>query len=154
MEHRIKRVLLSLAADLDASDIRYQLGGSGLLHALGLTDTVRDLDLVFPEDAKAPLAALLRDRTGAEPDFRADQESGFHSAWRCILLIDGVEVDMSGGVAFEHDGETFELPFDDGAAWELDGYVIPLAPRSQWVQIYRHHNPSKAELLADLGDEM
>ena len=61
--------------------------------------------------------------------------------------LDGIPLDLSGGVAVEVEGRVVRLPFTLGTTWSLDDTVIPLAPQSQWLLIYRIHNPDRADLL-------
>jgi hypothetical protein len=152
MEAQTRSVLKKLVAACDAADIPVQLGGSGLLFALGLVEQVRDLDLVFPSEARPALAEVLLALTGTTPEFDADQEQGFMSDWRCQHEMDGQALDMSGGVALEVNGEVVRLPFQPGSVWDLDGTPIPLAPLERWVVIYRVNGSNRADLLAPLVD--
>jgi hypothetical protein len=148
MDGRTRVALRRVAHALAAAGIPYQLGGSGLLFALGLLDRVGDLDIVFPSGARGEVAQVLRDLTGAEPRFDARQEPGFVSDWRCRHELDGQPLDLSGGVAVLLDGREIELPFRAGGIWDLEGTTIPLAPSEQWLLIYLVHGSPRAELLA------
>jgi hypothetical protein len=61
---------------LDAAGITWALGGSGLMHALGLADHVRDWDLTVDatqdsvHDALADLAPTLHDHLGIHADHK------------------------------------------------------------------------------------
>jgi len=151
MHTPVRHALISLADDLGVASIPWQLGGSGLLCALGLVDTVRDLDVVFPGSAQPELAALLERATGFAPEFDDRQERNFHSGWRARHEYLGVELDMTAEITFDfRGGPTVRLPFEPGGTWDLEGRAIPLGPLPQWLLIYRHHNPVRAALLAPL----
>jgi hypothetical protein len=148
----MRRVLRRFAGALSERGIEFQLGGSGLLFALGLLEEVGDLDIVFPPEAGEALGPLLEQLSGVPPRFDAEQERGFVSAWRCRHELDGESLDLSGGVTLEIEGRRTVLPFRTGSSWDLDGEPIPLAPLEQWLMIYRHHNPERATLLEPLVD--
>ena len=150
VESRVGAALVSLGRALGTAGIPWQLGGSGLLHAMGLVDTVRDLDVVFPPEAMDPMTVVLREHTGVEPTFTARQEDGFVSGFRGRHEWDGVELDVTAGITLDYGGLVVRLPFSAGREWMFGGEVIPLAPLEQWLLIYRFHNPVRSRLLAPL----
>ena len=146
----MRTVLGTLAADLEVADITFQVGGSALLHALGLVESVRDLDIVFPTDAADALGAYLTSATGVQPSFDSAQEPGFVSDWRCRHPFGAVELDLTGGVALQIDGSKVPVPFTPGGTWFLEGIEVPLAPPEHWLLIYRQHRSARAKLLEPL----
>jgi hypothetical protein len=152
VEEATRSALVRLAMALHDAGVPFQLGGSGLLHVLGLVDRVGDLDLVFPSEARPALGEVLTRLTRSIPEFDAVQEPGFVSDWRCRHDLDGQALDLSGGVAMVVDGRVVRLPFRPGALWDLGGVPIPLAPPEQWLLVYRVHGSNRAVLLAALVD--
>ena len=94
----------------------------------------------------------LDELTGSRPRLNARQEPGFVSGWRGRHEVGGVELDMTSQVTIESTSGVVRLPFEEGAAWDLDGRTIPLAPVTHWIVIYRHHNPDRAALLEPMID--
>ena len=155
MEDRVHRALVALARRLHEHGVGFQLGGSGLLAALGLTDAVGDLDIVVPADE---CDALER---AAGPWWRglvpADDHPLLRSDWWARLEVDGVPVDAIGGFGLRlGDGgrRVVTLPYRPSErSWVLDGVEVPLAPPELWWAIYRSYRPAKAELLAAVVPE-
>lgn len=148
----VAAALASLSRALQQARIPWQLGGSGLLRALGLVDTVRDLDCVFPPAMQDRLQVVLIAGTGVVPRFDSQQEDGFVSGFRGRHPWQGVELDMTAGIALDYGDAVAELPFTRGGWWEVDGVPVPLAPVEQWLLIYRFHNPLRARLLEPFVD--
>ena len=42
------------------------------------------------------------------------------------------------------------IPFTKGATWDLEGVAVPLAPLSDWLLVYRYHDPERGRLLEPL----
>jgi hypothetical protein len=143
--------MVNLTVLLAGAGIEFQVGGSALLHALGLIDRVRDLDVVFRVGDRERIGRALEAATGEAPRFDVRQEPGFVSGWRGTHRFHGVELDMTAGIALEYpDGFVARLPFRPGRVWDLGGVAVPLAPLTEWLLVYRWHNPSRSELLAPL----
>lgn len=149
MRPQVRDALRRVAARLDAHGIEFALGGSGLLWALGLTDEVRDLDLVLEEADEQRLLA-------ATDDWRvAHTREGtplWASAWLCRLEVGGVDVDAIGGMAFRHAGGVARLPLETSGAVDLDGVTVPCAEPALWWAVYRAYKPEKARLLERVVD--
>ena len=147
MDATVQAALESFGRSCRMAGIPWQLGGSGLLFSLGLVDAVRDLDVVFPADVMDQLAEVVEESTGSAPSFSARQEDGFVSGFRGQHHWDGVELDMTAGIALDYGTLTVRLPFEPGGLWMVGDEEIPLAPLDQWLLIYRFHNPERAALL-------
>jgi hypothetical protein len=127
----------AVAARLRAADVPFLLGGSGLLHALGLDVAVRDIDLMLrPEDRERFEAAagdwLVEVTTEPGPVLT--------SAWKATLEVDGTEVEGLGGLGFAGGPR---LPFRSGGEWR----GVPLAAPEIWWAAYRAYKPDRAALL-------
>jgi hypothetical protein len=120
------------------------LGGSGLLHALGLDVTVGDIDLVAREEDRAVVEALPWWRaTTTEPT------ELMRSAWKATLDVDGVEVDVIGGLAWLDGDRVVRMPFRAEGEWE----GVALAPAAHWLLLYERYKPERARQLAPLVGE-
>jgi hypothetical protein len=130
-----------VAAALRAAGIPFLLGGSGLLHALGLDVRVGDVDLVLRAGDREAVEALpwWRSTTTAPTEL-------MRSAWKARLLLDGVEVDAIGGMAWRavDGGPVVEMPFRAEGEWR----GVPLAPAAHWLLLYEAYKPETAAALA------
>jgi hypothetical protein len=143
-----RRALAALTRVLAGEDVPFQVGGSALLYALGLVDEVGDLDVVFRPEDRVRLGTALLSATGVPPVFDVGQEPGFVSGWRASHRFRGVDLDMTAAVALRYrEGFVARLPFRDGSVWDVEGTPVPLAPLTDWLLVYRYHNPARAELL-------
>lgn len=136
--------LETVALRLRAAEIPFLLGGSGLLHALGLDVPVRDVDLVLREQDRAALEAaagewLVGVSTEPGPVMR--------SAWIARLDVGGVEVECLGGLAMAGVGR---LPFRGAGSWRVGEAEVPLADPAVWWRVYRAYKPERAKLLEPL----
>jgi hypothetical protein len=130
--------LRAVVARLDAPVL---LGGSGLLWALGLDVRVGDIDLVARVEDRAVVEAL--------PWWRGTTTSPtelMRSAWKASLDVDGVEVDVIGGLAWLAGGRVVEMPFRAEGEWE----GVALAPAAHWLLLYERYKPERALQLARL----
>jgi hypothetical protein len=130
----------AVAARLRAADVPFLLGGSGLLHALGIDVPVRDIDLMLrPEDRARFEAAACDWLLGAT----TEPGAVLTSAWKATLDVEGAEVEGLGGLGFAGGPE---LPFRAGGTWR----GVPLAAPEVWWAAYRAYNPDRAALLEPL----
>ena len=138
MEH--EAALDAVAARLREAGVPFLLGGSGLLHALGLDVEVRDIDLMLRAEDRERFEAAARDWLVA---VTTDPGPVLTSAWKATLDVDGVEVEGLGGLGFTGGPE---LPFRAGGAWR----GVPLAAPEVWWAAYRAYKPERAQLLEPL----
>jgi hypothetical protein len=148
VSERVAAALEAVALRLHAAGVEFLLGGSGLLHALGLPVTVRDIDLcVRPGDRE-------RARAAAGEWWRSVTEEPtelWRSPWKATLDVGGVEVELIGGMAWaEAGGRVAEMPFRAAGTWRCGAADIPLAPPDAWLDAYRRYKPERAEQLAGL----
>jgi hypothetical protein len=130
----------AVADRLREHDVPFLLGGSGLLHALGIDVPVRDIDLM--------LRGEDRDRFEAAVDewlvtVTTDPGPVLTSAWKATLDVLGGEVEGLGGLGFAG-GPV--LPFRAGGEWR----GVPLGAPEIWWAAYRAYKPDRAALLEPL----
>lgn len=148
MDASLRAALVEITRLFTDAGIPFQVGGSALLHSMGLVGRVGDLDLVFRPEDRDRLGRTLRRATGTPPVFDIRQEPGFVSSWRAGHRFGDVDLDMTGGIALGYpNGYVARLPFTPGSLWRLGEASVPLAPPADWLLVYRYHNPRRAALL-------
>ena len=140
--------LRAVAARLAADGVPFLLGGSGLLHALGLDVAVRDIDLVLRAEDRGAVEALpWWAATTTEPT------ELMRSAWKATLDVDGVEVEALGGLAWWAGDRVATMPFRAEGTGRCGDVDVPLAPAAHWLLLYERYRPARARELAPLvGD--
>jgi len=128
--------LLEIVARLEREGIVCALGGSGLLAALELADTVRDWDLT----AEAPLERLLpiahgwHYQTAGSDDLHADAK----------LMFPGRAVEVIAQFAFRVPGGAVRIPTVVTGRWR----GVPLGSPEAWAVAYDLlDRPAKRDLL-------
>jgi hypothetical protein len=141
--------LTAVVRRLEGAGVAVLLGGSALLHALGLDVAVRDLDLVVaPEDRAAAEAAAgewwVETTTEPTPLLR--------SPWKARLDVGGVEVELLGGLAWTlaDGGPVVRMPFRAEGTWRCGDVDVGLAPAAHWQLLYERYRPDRAAQLAGL----
>lgn len=117
-------LLRDYVARLERGGLTVALSGSGLLAALGLTDTVRDWDLTCDDPLDRVIAAL-----GGEP-FVHHGSDALHADQKLALADGAVEVIV--GFAFHVEGAVVRIPTIVSA--RVEG--IPLASPEAWAIAY------------------
>jgi hypothetical protein len=141
--------LEAVALRLQAAGVPFLLGGSALLHALGLDVTVHDLDLVARPQDRAALETAASDwlvATTTEPT------PLWRSPWKAELAVGGVAVDVLGGLGWTlaDGGPVARMPFRAEGAWRCGAAAVPLAPAAHWLLLYERYRPERAAALAPL----
>jgi hypothetical protein len=130
--------LLRLHERLERGGVTCALGGSGLLHALGLIRAVRDWDLTTdddPERVRAAFGNLDHSWKGSD-ELHADQKFQF----------DGGSIELIVGFAFHVRQKIVKIPTIVSGHWR----GIPLgSPESWWVAYHLMKRPAKARLLLE-----
>jgi hypothetical protein len=141
----VAAALEAVALRLQRAGVPFLLGGSALLHALGIPVGVGDLDLVLrPEDhdrLRAAAGSWWRSSTHEPTPL-------FRSAWKATLDVDGVEVDGLGGLAWAAGERVARMPFRAEGTWRCGAAEIPLSPAGAWLLLYERHRPDRAAALA------
>ena len=145
---RVAAALEAVALRLQAADIPFLLGGSGLLHALGVDVIVRDLDLVLRPHDRERLRAAAGDWWRGVTD---EVTPLWRSAWKAELAVDGVAVEALGGLAWVAvGGRVARMPFRAHGTWRCGAAEVPLASPAHWLLLYERYRPERAAQLAPL----
>ena len=146
---RMRTSLVALVNRLTTCEIPYALGGSMMLHLRGLTDSVADIDVAVPAGAREAVRAATQAWWIGE---RPNDRSGFDSAWRAKLDIDGVAGHVFGGFAVRRDERRVVLPLRSDETIDVDGTPVSLAPLEVWWLAYGAYRPERAEVIAQTID--
>jgi hypothetical protein len=130
----------AVAERLREHDVPFLLGGSGLLHALGIDVPVRDIDLMLRAEDRGRFEAAAG---GWLVTVTTDPGPVLTSVWKATLDVLGGEVEGLGGLGFAG-GPV--LPFRAGGEWR----GVPLAAPEIWWAAYRAYKPDRAALLEPL----
>lgn len=128
--------LREVARRLEAAEITFALGGSGLMHALGLADAVRDWDVT----TDAPRAAVRDALADLDPVLHGN--SGIHADHKVTAFAGGIEVICQ--FAFFGPGGVIRIPTIVTGAWQ----GIPLGSPLAWAVAYAlmiGEKPGRAE---------
>jgi hypothetical protein len=141
--------LEAVAVRLQAAGVPFLLGGSALLHALGLDVAVRDLDLLARGQDRAALEAAAGDWLVATT---TEQTALWRSPWKAELSVGGAEVEVLGGLAWTlaDDGPVATMPFRAEGTWRCGAAEVALAPAAPWLLLYERYRPERAAALAPL----
>ncbi len=128
--------LLDVVARVERAGIVCALGGSGLLAALGLVDSVRDWDLTAdaPLERLLPLARGLRYETAGSDALHADAK----------LVLPDLAVEVIAEFAFRVPRGVVRIPTVVTGCWR----DLPLASPEAWAVAYDLlDRPAKRDLL-------
>lgn len=132
---------------LQSSGLRPTLGGSGLLHAYGLINAVRDWDVLVDTDVAAVQTAL--DEAGLLWTDAADRSGRYATSARLLLTMGDAEIDLMVEFAIwpegaSHDGPPVRIPSIPSGTWN----GIPLGSLEAWLAAYRlMRRPNKPDRI-------
>ncbi len=132
-----------VSAALTSAGIAHALGGSGLMHLLGLAVDVHDWDITT-DAPEAPVRAVVERFTHT----RLGPAGPFRSRFAYKLAVGNSGVDVIGGFAV-HDGQGIVE-----CRTIVTGYsgAVPLGSPAEWARIYRALGEDrKADALLGLG---
>lgn len=128
--------LLALVERMERSGIVVALGGSGLLAALGLADSVGDWDLTTDAPLEQVTAALAGEpftHKGSD-ELHADQK----------LMLAGGSIELIVGFAYHTTRGVVRIPTRESGRWN----GIPIASPEGWAVAYHLlSRPGKSEAL-------
>ncbi|MEB5481034.1 hypothetical protein P8825_15815 [Shouchella clausii] len=121
--------LFTVASKLKANQIAFSLGGSGLLYALGLTETVNDWDIMTNANKNAVEQALFPIKT-----FETGQtgDNLFVSGYKLFVEKNGQEVEIIGDFALRSEVDICRIPADAAFHWQ----GIPVGSPEAWLVAY------------------
>jgi hypothetical protein len=142
--------LEAVALRLQAAGVPFLLGGSALLHALGLDVEVGDVDLVARPGDRAALEAAAGDWLAS---VSTEVTPLFRSPWKAELAVGGTQVEVLGGLAWTPapgSDRVVAMPFRAEGTWRCGAAEVPLAPAAHWLLLYERYRPERAARLAPL----
>ncbi|MET3293186.1 UNVERIFIED_CONTAM: hypothetical protein ABID98_005909 [Brevibacillus sp. OAP136] len=136
------RQLLMVAERLENSGIVYTLGGSGLLYRLGLTQTVRDWDLMTDAPKEAVMAAL-----GSLPvEEITSGDYPYASQYKLLIHHEAPQVELISRFAIYSEVGLCTLPLTADMSWQ----GVRVSSPEVWFVAYALMNRTeKAGLLLD-----
>jgi len=135
--------LAEVGRRLDAAGITWTLGGSAMLHALGLAEHVRDWD-VTTDRSVDEVHAALRD---LDPSLHGN--SGIHADHKVVCFDASVEVICRFAFFRPDGGDVIRIPTMVSGSW--NGY--PVGSPEAWAVAYALmivENPERMEKAATL----
>lgn len=130
---RLPKLLCEITNAMDNQGIPYALGGNGLLHALGLSETVQDWDLTV--ECPVDEVAQAVERHGAESrtmQLKPSEDSAFASEFRMAISDEECKIDLFGNFAIRTEYGTCHLPATPTSEWE----GIQLGSPEVWAVAY------------------
>lgn len=125
-------VVAAVIAELRAHGAVAAVGGSGLLAALGLVDSVRDWD-VTTDAATRTVAEALAAVAGAEFTAAAVGEAGYATRARFLVHGEDHDVDVLVGFALVDHDQVVPLPTRVVRTWR----GLPVGDPVVWLRAYR-----------------
>ncbi len=128
-------VVTAVVSALQSEGAVAAVGGSGLLAALGLVDSVRDWDVTTDaatQTVEAALAGVAGAVFSAAPAGEAG-EAGYATRARFIVHSEDHDVDVLVGFALLEDEQVVPLPARVTRNWR----GLPIADPTVWLQAYR-----------------
>ncbi|HEX4923623.1 MAG TPA: hypothetical protein VFV50_06035 [Bdellovibrionales bacterium] len=119
--------LADLCARFKREGLIVALGGSGLLHALGLTDSVGDWDLT----TDAPWSRVERALAGLNFEKR-EPTAEFASEFWCKIEASGASIDLMGSFAIRDGSRVHRVKTIVTGEWR----GIPLGSPREWLAVY------------------
>jgi len=131
--------LKEISSKLNQAGLTYALGGSGLLYAKGLVDTVNDWDITIEArwDQMEPILKGL--------NYQLSQSSDdFASGFLCKLDYKKTKFDLIGEFAIAKPEAVYQFPTVVTGEWE----GIPIGNLAMWAHAYKLIGcREKAELI-------
>jgi hypothetical protein len=135
----VQRVVAALQAD----GIEVALGGSGLLLAHGLVDSVRDWDLTTEGEPARVEAALVT--AGIEFEGSLGDTESYGTRWRIMIDAGDHDIDLMIGFSIRQPVGNVAIPTIVRDSWN----DLPLGSLEVWLVAYRLMvRPEKPDLIA------
>lgn len=129
------KVLSELAVEFNGQNLVWAVGASLLLYLKGYVHDFHDIDIMVADTDAVKMETILKAKGDIQPSERGSYETKHFRKF----LIDGVEVDMMGGLAIVKDGKVYDCDLKSdqivGNA-EVGGQNIPLHSVKLWKKYY------------------
>jgi hypothetical protein len=145
--------LVEIARALNQAGAHWGVGASVLLYYCGLVDEPRDIDILTSEHDVETVAATVS-RLGLE---KSGEPGDLYSTSHFLeYVVNGTEVDVMAGLAINHTGGTYVLPFSDSSITmrrNVGGVTIPFTSLEDWYVLYQLI-PGREEKVKLIEDSM
>jgi hypothetical protein len=130
----------------DLSGLTWAIGGSTLLHNLGLVDSPNDLDLVVTEEDFTTIAARLFSVFGSHS--RPESKYLASAQFARFQAYSNCHIDIMASIAVRQGARLQPWHFDPASVRIRDG--LPWMRASDWLELYRlFDRPERVALLED-----
>ncbi|MBB6671895.1 hypothetical protein [Cohnella nanjingensis] len=109
--------LTAVIEQFEQSGISYSLGGSGLLHSLGITNSVRDWDVM----TEAPKDRVLNALQNYEVVETTSGNFPFGTAYKLLVHSENPQVEILGRLSIYTDKGLCRMPSIHVSRWNGDG---------------------------------
>lgn len=137
MDKKMREVLKKIAEALNDEGVSYGIGASVMLYHHGIGRSPRDIDIQVELSDIKKLDEILS-------AFGEKRERLPNAVYRTRYFyeydIDGVEVDVMGGLCVNHEGEDHAFDFTGKSLegyMDLEGIRVPLVSLREWHEIYK-----------------
>lgn len=129
-------VLSKIAEKLNSQHITWAVGASLLLYLKGKVNHFHDIDIMVAEEDASSLQQVLLSIGELKP---AKPNLGYKTKVFQEFVVDGVDVDVMGGLIIVHDGKDCYFPLrkeDIKDFVMIHSQKIPLQSMEQWKILY------------------
>ena len=147
-------IVLSLAKELNSSNILWGIGGSYLLKAYGIVEEVHDLDIIVAtEDILKAIQVL--DTIAEQKSIPVKDE--YKTKHFSVYSYEGLSIDVMSTFRIEHLAGIYEFVFDELSIVErrrVNGIELPLTSLEDWLIAYKlmRGRESKVEMIENYLD--
>lgn len=137
MQNKLLDTLSYIGEKLNASNIKWGVGASILLHQFGLIDKPNDID-IFIDIQDIEQADEILKGIGKKKVYK--ETSVYSTKFFYEYKINTIDVDVMSGFAVNHDSGVFKYIFDHhsiSVLKEINGVAIPFTSLEDWYVIYQ-----------------
>lgn len=144
-------ILAKVAAEMNARQLQWAVGGSTLLYFHGIVERFNDIDLMLAlKDAAAAKAALLAMGAVEKPAVKSDR---FRTVCYEKFTLERLDIDLMAGFTILKDGRAYAFPLSSQTIENVavaGGEPVPLQALRVWRKCYAlMDRPEKAKLIED-----
>ncbi len=137
MDKKVRDVLKKIAEKLNKEEIVWGVGASVMLNYYGITEKVNDIDIQVSLDHVDRIDRILA-KMGTKN--RRLPNDTYKTKYFYEYTIDGVEVDLMGGLCVSRDGKDYSFEFTKNSIGDtliIEGVEVPLGKLDYWYNIYK-----------------